>query len=202
MSGEAARAVQSADAAIAAAERDGWPLFVGWAGIFRGEALAALGQTEQGLAQIREGLATVSATGTEIFRPYNLAQLAKVCAIAGHIGEGLSAVAQALDLIERGGEGWWEAEAHRISGELLLKQSRSDLAEVRACFERAIRIARKRGARSLELRATTSLARLLKDTSSRDEGRAMLAEIYNWFTEGLETADLKDARALLDELGA
>ncbi len=94
-----------------------------------------------------------------------------------------------------------EPEIHRLKGELRLKQDDSNTAEAQICFERAIEIARKQSAKSLELRATMSLARLLAKEGRRDEARAMLAEIYGWFTEGFDTADLIDAKALLDELG-
>jgi predicted ATPase len=90
---------------------------------------------------------------------------------------------------------------NRLKGELLLRQDYSDTAEAQRCFWRAIEVARKQSAKSFELRATTSLARLLASQGRRDEARTMLAEIYNWFTEGFDTADLKDAKALLDELG-
>jgi predicted ATPase len=94
----------------------------------------------------------------------------------------------------------YEAEAHRLKGELLLRRDHSKAAEAQSCFQRAIEIARKQSARSLELRAMTSLARLLPKQGRRDEARTMLAEIYDWFTEGFDTADLKEAKALLDEL--
>jgi predicted ATPase len=96
----------------------------------------------------------------------------------------------------------YEAEMYRLKGELLLRQDHSKAAEAQSCFERAVEIARNQSAKSLELRATMGLARLLDKRGRRDEARAMLAEIYNWFTEGFDTADLKDAKALLDELGA
>src|SRR6202008_1744539 len=92
-----------------------------------------------------------------------------------------------------------EAEIHRLKGELLLKQNKTNVAEAQSCFERAIEITRRQSARSCELRATMSLARLLDKQGRRDEARAMLAEIYGWFTEGFETRDLKEAKALLDE---
>jgi predicted ATPase len=98
------------------------------------------------------------------------------------------------------GERWWEAEILRLRGELLLKRNPAGLAEAETSFERSIEIAREQDAKSLELRATTSLARLFASQGRRDEVRAMLAEIYNWFTEGIDAADLKDAKALLDEL--
>ena len=94
-----------------------------------------------------------------------------------------------------------ESEIHRLKGELLLKQGDSHIFEAQVCFERALEIARKQRAKSSELRSTTSLARLLVSQGRRDEARTMLANIYDWFTEGFDTADLKDARALLDELG-
>ncbi len=94
----------------------------------------------------------------------------------------------------------YEAEAHRLKGEVLLKQNDSNAAEAQGCLQRAVKIAREQSAKSWELRATMSLGRLLAKQGRRDEARAMLAEVYNWFTEGFDTADLKDAKALLDEL--
>src|SRR5262249_14738865 len=118
------------------------------------------------------------------------------------IDEGLKAITDALQHSQQSGECFWEAEIYRVRGELLLKQDESKCDEARTSFERAIQIACAQTAKSLELRATTSHARLLRDTGRRDEARTMLAEIYNWFTEGFDTADLKEARALLDELSA
>jgi len=142
-----------------------------------------------------------SATGAEMWRTYNLAQLAEACGKAGRVDEGLEVIAEALDVVQEKGERWWEAEILRLRGELLLKRNRSGPAQALTSYERAIEIARKQGAKSLELRATISLARLLAKQGSRDEARTMLAEIYNWFTEGFDTADLKDAKTLLAELG-
>jgi predicted ATPase len=110
-------------------------------------------------------------------------------------------VAEALTRADENDERFYEAELHRFKGELLLRQDDTNTAEAQSCFERAIEVARKQSAKSWELRATTSLARLLRDTGRRDEARAMLADIYGWFTEGFDTADLIDAKALLDELG-
>jgi predicted ATPase len=94
----------------------------------------------------------------------------------------------------------WNSRSHRLKGKLLLKQDDSNAAEAQSCYERAIEIARKQSAKSWELRATTSLARLLAKQGKRDEARLVLADIYGWFTEGFDTADLKEAKALLDEL--
>ncbi len=197
---EVTPALEAAEAAITIAEKEGVPLFEAWARVARGWALAYLGQAEQGVAQIHEGLAMASATGAELWRTYNLAQLAEACGKAGRTDEGLGVIAEALDVVQEKGERWWETEILRLRGELLLQRNPSGLAEAQTSFERAIEIARKQSAKSLELRAAMSLARLLRDTNRRAEARAMLADIYNWFTEGFDTADLIDAKSLLDEL--
>ena len=198
---QVAQALEAAEAAMDIAEKEGFPFVFSWAKIIKGWVLAQLGQPEPGLAQIREGLAIASATGSGFFRIYYLAQLVDACGKTGRIDEGFKAIAEALSLIQNG-ERWWEAEIHRLQGDLLLKQNLSNQAEAQASLDRAIEIARKQGAKSLELRATMSLARLTRDTGRRDEAHEMVAEIYGWFTEGFDTADLKDAKALLDELNA
>jgi predicted ATPase len=200
IAGEVAKALETAEAAKSLAEKDGVPVFESWARVTMGWALAQLGEAEQGVAQIRQGLAMASATGAKLWHTYNLAQLADACGKAGRLEEGLRAIAEALDLVQQHGERWWEAEILRLHGELLLKQNPSDLAAGQAWLGRAIEVARQQGAKSLELRATMSLARLLNEQGKRDEARTMLGEIYGWFTEGFDTADLKDAKALLDEL--
>jgi len=126
--------------------------------------------------------------------------LAQACRETGRLGDGLSALTEALATADEYEIRHYEPEMHRLKGELLLRQDDSKLMEAQSCFERAIEIARKQSAKSLELRATMSLARLLAKQGRRDEARAMLAEIYGWFTEGFDTADLRDARTLLDEL--
>jgi predicted ATPase len=107
-----------------------------------------------------------------------------------------------MAVVEKNAEHWFEAELNRLKGELLLRQHESNAADAGGCFEHAIEIAREQGAKSLEPRTTMSLARLLAKQGRRDEARAMLSEIYGWFTEGFDTADLKDAKALLNELSA
>ena len=162
--------------------------------------MAEQGRNEEGIAQIQEGLAASRATGAELWRPYFLCLLAEACMETGRLDDGLSALTEALAAADEHENRSYEAEMHRLKGELLLRQNDSNAAEAQSCFERAIEIARKQSAKSLELRATMSLARLLAKQGRRDEARAMLADIYNWFTEGFDTADLKDAKALLDEL--
>ena len=131
-----------------------------------------------------------------------LTLIASALGKSGKLGEALQEIDGSLAAIERTGERFYEAEVYRVKGELLLAQDSSIASQAERSFRTAIEISRKQHAKSWELKATTSLARLLSDTSRRDEARAMLAEIYNWFTEGFDTADLKDAKALLEELGA
>jgi predicted ATPase len=134
----------------------------------------------------------------ELFRPCFLSQLAAACGKFGQPDDGLALVAEALATAERSGERHWEAEIHRLKGELLLDSKGSSEAET--CFRRAIDIARGQSAKSLELRASTSLSRLLRKRGKKDEASRMLGEIYGWFTEGFDTTDLKEAKALLEEL--
>jgi len=166
----------------------------------RGWAMAEQGYHEEGVAQIREALAASRSTGTKAALPYALCMLVEACIKSGRVDDGLSALTEALAAADEQADRSWEAEMHRLKGELLLHQYDSNVAEAQGCFERAIATARKQSAKSFELRATTSLAGLLATQGYRDEARAMLAEIYGWFTEGFDTADLKDAKALLDEL--
>jgi predicted ATPase len=148
---------------------------------------------------MRQGLAIAHAAGADIGRSNTLCQLAEGYREAGRLDEALDTVMQALAAADAQEERYYEAEIHRLKGDLLPRQSPSNAAEAQNCFERARKIARRQSAKSSELRATTSLARLLRDTDRRDEARTMLADIYNWFTEGFDTADLKDAKALLDK---
>jgi predicted ATPase len=138
--------------------------------------------------------------GTDLYRTYFLILLADACIKTDRIDDGLNALTEALANANEHENRVAESEIHRLRGELLLKQNDSNTAEVQNCFQRAIEIAREQSAKSLELRATMSLARLLAKQGRRDEARIMLADIYNWFTEGFDTADLKDAKALLEQL--
>jgi predicted ATPase len=188
----------------------------------RGWALAQQGRWSEGVAQVREGIAGHRASGIEMRQTFQLALLAESLKAGGQIDEGLAVAAEALALVEATGERFYEAELHRIRGELLLlrkagerRPSPSEPAPARppgpdppalpgaeACFRRALDVARRQGAKSLELRAALSLARLLRDRGRRAEGRRLLAGTFGWFTEGWDTPDLEDARALLEELGS
>jgi predicted ATPase len=147
---------------------------------------------------IRRGLADYRATGAELFSPYFLALLADAHGRADQAAIGL--LADALDGVERTGVRWIEAELHRLRGELRLALPEPDQSEAEACFRRALAVAHEQQAKLWELRAATSLARLWRDQRRRNEAHDLLAPIYGWFTEGFDTADLKEARALLDDL--
>jgi predicted ATPase len=168
--------------------------------VWGGWALVQRQNIERGLAQIQESLAQFRANGNMQTIPHALSVLAEVYGRAGEPEKGLEAVAEALAVIKRTNERRREAELHRQRGTLLLALQGPQRGDVEACFARALAIAREQSARIWELRAATSLARLWAEQGERAEARNLLAPVYDWFTEGFETADLKDARALLEEL--
>lgn len=155
--------------------------------------------TEATVAEVRRSLAVIRANGVEMTMTTWLAYLADLSGMAGQIAEGLDLTAEALARIERLGERFWEAEVWRIRGDLLLQTNSTSLAEAESCFHKALEVARQQRAKSLELRAAMSLARLWRQQGKRIEAHDMLAKIYRWFTDGLNTPDLVDARTLLDE---
>ena len=150
---------------------------------------------------MRQGLVSYQATGAAVFRPYYLAFLAEAYGNVGQAGEGLTLLGEALAAVHKTGERFCEAELYRLKGELLLVCSAENYGEAETCFQQALTVARRQQARSLELRATMSLARLWQQQGKRLEARALLAPIYGWFTEGFDTADLQEAKVLLEELG-
>ena len=197
---EAHEAQEHAQVVLALCTEHGFSGFIGHATVLCGGAMAQQGHYEEAIGKIQEGLATTRAIGTELALPDFLSRLAEAFVETGRFDDGLSALAEAEAAADKNDDRQNEAERHRIKGELLLRRKDSSCAEAEGCFQRAIEIARKQSGKSQELRATISLARLLAKQDRRDEARAMLAEIYNWFTEGFDTADLKEAKALLDEL--
>jgi len=206
---EGLAAQERAETALTLAAEQGFPFWLVWGSMLRGWAVAEQGQVEEGIVQLRQGLAAYQATGAEMWRPYFLAQLAEAYGKGGQVGEGLAALAEALEFVDRTEERFYEAELYRLRGELTLARSSvQGLAssvqglesEAEGYFLKAIEVARKQQAKSLELRAVMSLSWLWQSQGKRDEARQMLAEIYGWFTEGFETADLKEAKALLEEL--
>jgi tetratricopeptide (TPR) repeat protein len=164
----------------------------------RGWVLAAQGRHAEGIAQMREGLSALQATGAALAQPRFLALLAEAYGHGGQAEAGLGVVADALAVAQRTGERRDEAEICRVKGELLLQHTVANAPEAEACFHQALALARRQQTKSWELRAAMSLARLWQCQGKRAEARELLAEIYGWFTEGFGTADLQDARALLD----
>jgi predicted ATPase len=145
-------------------------------------------------------LSAYRATGAEILRPYCLALLADVHGTLGQLAAGLRVLTEALSLADTTGAQWYKSELYRLKGTLLLQQSSDRHAEVENCFHQALAIAQKQSAKSLELRAATSLATLWQRQGKRHEAYDLLSPVYSWFTEGFDTADLQDAKTRLDKL--
>jgi len=202
--GETIAASKFADAMFHLAQGQGFRGFLAMATALRGMALIAGGHAEEGIGQLREGL-DHSAGAFEVMRTLFLAYLAAGYGLVGRVEEGFVALAEAMALVESTRVCLYEAELKRLKGELTLKRpeagSNSEVQEeAETYFRQALKVARLQSAKSWELRATMSLARLRDKQGKRAEARSMLAEIYGWFTEGFDTADLIDAKALLDEL--
>jgi predicted ATPase len=191
---------EHAEAAVVLATEQGFPQWAAEGTILRGWALAMQGQGEAGMAQVRQGIAAWRATGAALLVPYFCTVLADVCDHLGHTEEGLQALAEAHTLVEQQEERWWEAEIARLRGVLLLRQTGTSPAEAETWLQRALDVARSQQAKSLELRAAMSLSRLWQQQGKRADARELLAPIYGWFTEGFDTADLQEAKALLEEL--
>jgi predicted ATPase len=192
---------EQAEAAVTLSTEQGFTQWKAWGTSLRGWALAMQGQGEEGMAQIRQGIASFRATGAALLVPYFCTLLADVCAHLGHTDDGLQALAEAHTLVEQQEERWWEAEVCRLRGVMLLQQPRTPPAEAETWLQRALDVARRQEAKSLELRAAMSLSRMWQQQGKRAEALELLAPVYGWFTEGFDTADLQEARALLDELG-
>ena len=237
--GEQLAAQERAEAAIMFSTEYGIPFYLVNASIQRGVALTAQGQEEEGITQIRQGVASLRSTVTMLWQSYRLAQLAEVYGKTGQVEEGLAVLAEAVAIVDKTGERWCEAELYRLKGELTLQKlsvvssqlsdpntqplapSTQAEAEAEACFLKAIEISRQQQAKSLELRAVMSLVRLRQQQVSEqgvrsleqesrtthhetrvklDEAYKMLSDLYHWFTEGFDTKDLQEAKALTEEL--
>jgi predicted ATPase len=189
-----------ADEYVALANEHGFPLWAAYGLIIQGWVTAQNGDAAIGIAVIREGLAQTEATGSRLLDPCHLALLAEALALAGKVDEGLSVLDEALANSGASRQKGTDPELHRLRGELVRRSPRSDLVQAEDSFRTALAIAREQGTRGYELRAATSLARLWREQARRGEARELLAPVYGWFTEGFDTADLKEAKALLDEL--
>jgi predicted ATPase len=191
---------EHAEACVALSTEQGFPQYATQGTSLRGWVLAMQGQGEEGMIEVRQGIAAWRATGAAQHVPYYCTLLADVCDHLDHTADGLRALAEAHTLVEQHDERYWEAEIHRLQGILLLRQPGTPPAEAEACFQRALDVARHQEAKSLELRAAMSLSRLWQQQGKRDAAHDLLAPIYGWFTEGFDTADLQEAQALLEEL--
>ena len=214
--GDIQAATEQADAMIGLATEQGFNLLVAHATILRGWTWAMQGQVEEGIGEIRQGLEAWQAMGAGVDQPFFLALLAEVYGQAGQPDAGLRVATDALALVEQQGERNYEAELHRLKGELLLnadcgmrKVAKPPTADAvaenaewtpEACFHKALDIARHQEAKSWELRAATSLARLWQSQDKHQDAYDLLAPVYGWFSEGFDTADLQEAKALLDNL--
>ena len=189
------------EVAISMATEHGFALVLGVGPIMRGWALVTEGQAEEGVRQISQGLERYRATGTGFQLPHLLIPLIEAYKKIEQPEEGLTVLAEAQALVEKTGERYYEAELQRLKGELLLVQSPDDPAEAETCFHNALEIARRQHAKSLELRTAISLARLWQRQGKEGDARQLLNDVLAWFTEGFDTADPRDAQALLNELG-
>jgi predicted ATPase len=162
--------------------------------------VAHQGQVKEGIEQMTQGLRAWRATGAEIGGSRRLALLAEAHGMMGQPEAGLAALAEALTVVDKTGVRSYESELYRLKGALLLQQSSDNQVEAEACFHTALDIARSQQAKLFELRTATSLARLWQQQGKRQEAHDLLAPVYHWFTEGFDTADLKEAKALLHEL--
>ena len=190
------------EVAISMATEHGFALVLGVGPIMRGWALVTEGRGEEGIKQISEGLERYRATGAGFQLPHLLTPLVEAYRKIEQPEEGLTALAEARALVEKTGERYYEAELERLKGELLLAQSPDDSAEAEDCFHNALEIARRQQAKSLELRTAMSLTRLWQREGKEGDVSQLLNDVFTWFTEGFDTADLRDARTLLNELGA
>src|SRR5215470_14160743 len=168
--------------------------------MLRGWTLVQQGQAQAGIEQLSQSGIAFRATGAELTRPYYLALLAEAYGTLGQPEAGLAVLTEALTQADKTGEHWCEPELYRLKGDLLLQQTSDNATEAENCFHQAISIAQSQQAKSWELRAATSLARLWQQQGKRQEAHDLLAPVYGWFTEGFDTADLKEAKALLEAL--
>ena len=191
---------ERAEAAVTITQEWGIPMWLAASTFCRGWAQAVQGQDATGIAQMRQGLVNWQTLGLALVEPYWLTLLAEAYGQVRQPEEGLRVLSEALSVLNSNGERFWEAELYRLKGELLLQQSTENHTEAASCFQKAITIAQNQSAKSWELRAATSLARLWQQQGKRQEAHDLLAPVYHWFTEGFDTADLQEAQALLEAL--
>jgi predicted ATPase len=198
--GDNAALSERADELVAVATEQGFPLWRAQGAIYRGWAKVKNGDVTVGMSRVRGGTTAYRATGAELNLPHYTAVLAAACEIAGQIDQAATLLNDALQIAERTGECWQAAELNRHKGRLLLRQGQAEAAE--DLYRKALSIAQEQGAKLWGLRAAASLARLRCDQGRREEARDLLAPLYGWFTEGFGTADLSEAKALLEVINA
>jgi predicted ATPase len=196
---EAAATQTQAAALMTLATEQGFALRLAQGTVLHGWALAMQGQSEAGIAQMRQGLTAAQTTGDNVYVLYFLGLLAEAYGEGGHPEAGLNTLAEVAAVMDTSEARWYQAELYRLKGALLLRRMVPDAVQAEACFHQALDVARQQQAKSWELRAAMSLAHLWQQQSKRQEARELLAPIYNWFTEGFDTADLQEASALLEE---
>jgi predicted ATPase len=194
--------LEHAEAALALGTEHGFPVWAAFGAALRGWALAMRDKSEEGMAQLSQGIAAWRATGATVFVPYLLTLLAEASTLLGRIDDGFRSLDDAQAVLQQQEDRWWESEIYRLRGELFLRQSFATEAEAEVGFRRALDVSRSQAGKSLELRAATSLARLWHAQGKYSEARDLLSPVYGWFTEGFDTVDLKAANALLTDLSA
>jgi predicted ATPase len=178
----------------------GFPFFLAHCDVELGWVAAHRGQPAYGIDRMRRGIAAAAATGSHFEEPFYLALVAEALASTGEVEDGIAVIDQALARSALTGENWADAELHRLRGDLLYRLSRPDMDQAERSFRAALSIAREQGTKGFELRAATSLSQLLSNEGRREEAQQLLAPVYSSFTEGFDTVDLKEAKALLAAL--
>jgi predicted ATPase len=199
---EADAAREQADTVVTLATEQGFVLWVAVGKMLQGWTRVVQEQGEEGVEQLRQGSTDALATGAAVLRVTFFTVLAEVYGKVGQVDEGLGILTEAQAAVDESGQHPHETELYRLKGELLLRQANPDVSQAEVCFQQALAIARRQQAKSWELRAATSLSRLWRQQGKRNDAHQLLAEVYSWFTEGFGTADLTDARTLLEELQA
>jgi predicted ATPase len=194
-----AAAAQAQEQVTLAEEKGSW-LWKAYGLMSQGSTLALAGRASDAIEMLISGIAAYRTTGATLFLPFFLPHLARAHAELGQFEEAWRRIGEAMTTVETAKEKWCEAEVHRMAGEIALKSPEPDVAKAQACFERALAVARQQQAKSWELRAAMSLARLWRDQGERDGSHDLLAPVYGWFTEGFDTLDLREAKTLLDKL--
>jgi len=193
------RTRETAERALTISTEQSFAFWIGWCRVLRGWTLAQQGQCEEAITEIQEGIVDWRAQGSELGCHYYFVLLAEACAKADRIDDALNSLAEGQEFADATGEAYWAPEIPRLKGELLLRRDPGAHPDAEMCFQQAIDLARKQEAKSLELRAAMSLGRLWQERGHASEARDLLAKTYDWFTEGFDTHDLKQAKALLEQ---